>query len=57
MHQESFSAQGTNVSLETKCVMDTETAPLEQMRLCVQVKVQIIRQDWLFQNLHLDFDV
>lgn len=42
MLQGSFSAPGTSVFLQTECVMDTETAPLEQMKLSVQVKVQKI---------------
>lgn len=42
VHWGSFSALGTSVSLLAECVMDTVTAPLEQMRLSVQVKVQII---------------
>lgn len=40
MHQGNFSVQETSVSLQIKCVMDSETAPLEWMRLYVQVKVQ-----------------
>lgn len=44
MHRGSFSALGTSVSLLAECVMDTATAPLEQTRLSVQVKVHIIIQ-------------
>lgn len=40
VHQGNFSVQVTSVSLQIKCVMDSETAPLEWMRLYVQVKVQ-----------------
>ena len=42
VHQESFSARGTSVFLQTECVMETETAPLELMKLSVQVEVQTI---------------
>lgn len=41
MQQGSFSALGTSVSLQTECVTDTETVPLEQTKPSVQVKVQI----------------
>lgn len=30
----------TNVSLQAECVMDTEIAPLEQMKQSVQVEVK-----------------
>lgn len=53
MHQESFSALGTSVSPQTECVMDTETAPLEQMKLSVQVKVQIIIQNLIVSVVSL----
>lgn len=42
VHRGSFSALGTSVSLQTECVTDTETAHLEQTKLSVQAKVQII---------------
>lgn len=44
VHQGSFSAPGTCVCLQTECVTDTETAPLEQTKLSVQVKVHIFIQ-------------
>ncbi len=47
----SFSALGMSVSLQTECVTDTETVPLEQTKLSVQVKVRIIIQHWLFYLL------
>lgn len=51
VQQASFSVLGTSVSLQTECVTAIETAPLEQMKLFVQVKVQIIIiQHWLFHH-------
>ncbi|KAI4806605.1 hypothetical protein KUCAC02_017423, partial [Chaenocephalus aceratus] len=38
VHRGSFSALGTSVSLQTECVTDTQTAPLEPTKLSVQVK-------------------
>lgn len=40
VHQGSSSVQMTNVSLQAECVMDTEIAPLEQMKQSVQVEVK-----------------
>lgn len=40
VHQGSSSVQMTSVSLQTECVMDTEIAPLEQMKKFVQVEVK-----------------
>lgn len=39
VHLESFSARGVTVSQHTESVTDTETVPLEQMKLFVLVKV------------------